>query len=124
MISDFAVNRFIFRRDRTLGVIHALLMWGCILAFAITFILVFGWIHFETVPGDLGTHRAYVFGFATSSFPIHSLVAFLIFHGLVWSAFLVIAGVVLVLRHLDAAIRSSLLQLNRGVLLGIGVCLL
>jgi len=74
-------------------------MWGCVLAFAITFPLVFGWIHFETVPGDLETYRTYVFGFGTSSFPIHSVVAFLIFHGLVWSAFLVIAGVMLAMRR-------------------------
>ena len=99
VLSDFALTRFIFRRDRTRGLTHALIMWGSILAIAITFPLVFGWIHFETVPDHLDTYRTYVFGFATSSFPIHSLVAFLIFHGLVWSAFLVIAGVMLALRR-------------------------
>jgi hypothetical protein len=72
---------------------------GCVLAFAITFPLVFGWIHFETIPGDLTTYRTYVFGFATSSFAIHSFVAFLIFHGLVWASFLVIAGVMLAMRR-------------------------
>ena len=41
-------------------------MWGCILAFAITFPLVFGWIHFETLPGDLESYRTFVFGFATT----------------------------------------------------------
>ncbi|HVT42822.1 MAG TPA: MFS transporter [Thermoanaerobaculia bacterium] len=99
VISDFALNRFIFTRNRTRGVAHALIMWGCILAFAITFPLVFGWIHFETVPGDLESYRTYVFGFATNSFRIHSLTAFLIFHGLVWSSFLVIAGVMLAMRR-------------------------
>ncbi len=96
---DFAFNGFIFRRDKKRGLAHALIMWGCILAFAITFPLVFGWIHFETVPGDLTMYRTYVFGFATNSFPIHSTIAFLIFHGLVWSAFLVIAGVMLAMRR-------------------------
>ena len=90
--ADFALNRFIFRRQRLRGLAHWLIMWGCVLAFAITFPLVFGWIHFETLPGDVTSYRTYVFGFGTSSFKIHSLVAFLIFHGLVWSAFLVIAG--------------------------------
>src|SRR5215212_5676032 len=97
--SDFALNRFIFKRDVSRGLTHWLIMWGCILAFAITFPLVFGWIHFETIPGDLESYRTYVFGFATSSFEIHSLVAFLIFHGLVWSAFMVIAGVMLAMRR-------------------------
>src|SRR5436190_86069 len=97
--ADFALNRFIFKRGRARGLAHALIMWGCILAFAITFPLVFGWIHFETVPGDVESYRTFVFGFATSSFKIHSIVAFLIFHGLVWSAFLVIAGVMLAMRR-------------------------
>src|SRR5436190_11667675 len=97
--SDFAMNRFIFRRQAARGLAHALIMWGCILAFAITFPLVFGWIHFETVPGDVDSYRTFVFGFATSSFKIHSAIAFLIFHGLVWASFLVIAGVMLAMRR-------------------------
>ncbi len=97
--ADFALNRFIFKRGAARGLAHALIMWGCLLAFAITFPLVFGWIHFETVPGDLESYRTFVFGFATSSFRIHSLIAFLIFHGLVWSAFMVIAGVMLAMRR-------------------------
>jgi hypothetical protein len=96
---DFALNRFIFKRDRARGLAHALIMWGCIIAFAITFPLVFGWIHFETIPGDLQSYRTYVFGFPTNSFKVHSVVAFVIFHGLVWSAFLVIAGVMLAMRR-------------------------
>ena len=96
---EFAANRFIFRRDPARGLAHLLIMWGCILAAAITFPLVFGWIHFETVPGDLESYRTYVFGFATSSFRIHSIVAIVIFHGLVWSSLLVVAGVMLAMRR-------------------------
>ncbi len=44
-------------------------------------------------------YRTYVFGFPTFSFPVHSLAGFLIFHGLVWSSFLVIAGVMLAMRR-------------------------
>jgi hypothetical protein len=97
--SDFALNRFIFERDASRGLAHFFIMWGCVLAFAITFPLVFGWVHFETVPGDIESYRTFVFGFATSSFKIHSLVVFLIFHGLVWSSFMVIAGVMLAMRR-------------------------
>jgi len=97
--ADFALNRFIFRRNRVRGLAHLLIMWGCVLAFAITFPLVFGWIHFETVPGDIESYRTFVFGFATTSFEIHSLTAFFIFHGLVWSSFMVIAGVMLAIRR-------------------------
>ncbi|HSN68612.1 MAG TPA: MFS transporter, partial [Thermoanaerobaculia bacterium] len=81
------------------GLAHMLIMWGCILAFAITFPLVFGWIHFATVPGDLDSYRVFVFGFPTMTFPVESIGAFMIFHGLVWSSFLVIGGVMLAMRR-------------------------
>jgi hypothetical protein len=99
VVGDMALNSFIFRREKRRGVAHMLIMWGCIMAFAITFPLVFGWIHFETVPGNLERYQVFVFGFPTQQFDIESLVAFVIFHGLVWSAFLVIAGVMLAMRR-------------------------
>jgi len=97
--SDFAANAFIWRRDRLRGLTHMLLMWGCLLAAAITFPLVFGWIHFEALPDRSDWYRTVVFGFPTPAFPIASFFAFLVFHGLVWSAFLVIAGVMLAMRR-------------------------
>jgi hypothetical protein len=99
VVGDFVLNGLIFRREPARGLAHFCIMWGCILAFAITFPLVFGWIHFETVPGEIETYRTHLFGFATNSFSVHSIVAFLIFHGLVWSSLLVIAGVMLAMRR-------------------------
>jgi len=96
---EVAANRFIFRRGRFRGLAHLCIMWGCLLAAAITFPLVWGWIHFETVPGALGTYRAYLFGVPTSSFPLGSAVAFIIFHGLVWSSLLVLGGVIIAFRR-------------------------
>jgi hypothetical protein len=98
-IVEFAANAYIFRRGRLRGLAHWLIMWGCVLAAAITFPLVWGWIHFETVPGDLHTYRTFVFGIAVQDFPVESALAFVIFHGLVWSSFLVIAGVMLAFRR-------------------------
>ncbi|HJZ74300.1 MAG TPA: hypothetical protein VKE51_21330 [Vicinamibacterales bacterium] len=95
----FAANRFIFRRGRLRGLSHWLIMWGCVIAAAITFPLVWGWIHFETVPGRLDLYRTFVFGFPVLTFPVESIAAFVIFHGLVWSAILVIAGVMLAFRR-------------------------
>jgi nitrate/nitrite transporter NarK len=97
--ADVAANRFIFRRGRFRGLAHMLIMWGCILAAAITFPLVWGWIHFETVPGDLEMYRTFVFGIPVQDFPVASPIAFVVFHGLVWSSFLVIAGVMLAFRR-------------------------
>lgn len=99
VIADFAGNRFIFRRDPARGLAHFCLMWGCILAVAITFPLVFGWLHFEPAGQDLSRYQAFVFGFPAFTFPVHSLVAFMLFHGLVWASFLVIAGVMLAMRR-------------------------
>ena len=97
--SEILANRFILRRGRLRGVTHLLLMWGCILAVAITFPLVFGWLHFRPVPGDLELYEAMVFGFPAFRFPHESATAFFLFHGLVWSSFLVIVGVMLAMRR-------------------------
>lgn len=96
---DVLLNRFIVRRDRLRGVSHLLIMWGCILAVAITFPLVFGWLHFRPVAGDLSRYEAMVFGFPAFRFRHASLLGFVLFHGLVWASFLVIAGVMLALRR-------------------------
>ena len=96
---DMALNQFIARRGPLRWGAHMLIMWGCIIAIAITFPLVYGWIHFETLPDDVNWYRAYFFGFPTFAFPIHSLMGFLIFHGLVWASFLVIAGVMVAMRR-------------------------
>ena len=95
LFTMFAFNRFIWRRGRFRWGAHWLIMWGCISAIAITFPLVFGWIHFETLPGNMNWYRVYVFGFPGIAFPIHSLFGFMLFHGLVWSSCLVIAGVMI-----------------------------
>jgi len=96
LVADFAGNHFIFKRGWRRWIAHFLIMWGCLVAFAITFTLVFGWMHFTTVPGKIDWYRAHVFGFATPvEFPAHSLFAFILFHGLVWCSFAVIAGVMM-----------------------------
>jgi hypothetical protein len=96
---EFAANRFIFRRGRLRGAAHWLIMWGCIIAALITFPLVWGWIHFKTVPGQIDVYRTYLFGFPVQDFHVESLTAFVVFHGLVWSSFLVIAGVMIAFRR-------------------------
>ncbi len=96
---DIALNRFIWSRDILRGLAHGLIMWGCALAVAITFPLVFGWLHFATLPGELEWYRAILFGFPTFAFHVDSFVAFMLFHGLVWASFLVIAGVMLAMRR-------------------------
>ena len=97
--SEVLANRFIFKRSRVRGLTHMLIMWGCIIAVLITFPLVFGWLYFEPIPDNLEWYRVVIFGFSTFTFPVHSAIAFFMFHGLVWSSFLVIAGVMLAMRR-------------------------
>lgn len=99
VIDDIALNRFIWARGRLRWLAHWLILWGCVVAGLITFPLVFGWLYFDAVPGRPDWYRTVVFGFPTISFPAGSLFAFLVFHGLVWSAFLVIGGVMVALRR-------------------------
>jgi len=93
---QIAAQPFIRQRSTLRWVTHQLLFWGCMLAMAITFPLVFGWIYFRT-PVDQMTYVTYLFGFPVMSFPLETMVAFLIFHGLDISAVLVLAGISLAL---------------------------
>jgi hypothetical protein len=99
LVREVAANRFIFKRGHTRGLAHISIMWGCLLAAAITFPLVWGWIHFETVPGSFDSYRAFMFGVPTAQFQLGSAIAFIVFHGLVWSSLLVLGGVVLAFRR-------------------------
>jgi hypothetical protein len=83
-------QRFIFKRSKVRWLMHFLIMWGCVLAAAITFPLAFGWVHFK-LEGDIG-YRAYLFGFPLQLMEGRSLIAWLTFHALDISAVMVIAG--------------------------------
>lgn len=96
---DFLGQKFIRNRGKNLGYGHMLMAWGCILAFGVTFPLVFGWIHFGLKPGGIDTYEIYTFGFKTMEFPLHTWIAEVIFNALNWSAFLVIAGVMILIRR-------------------------
>ena len=91
--THLAAQTFIRHRSRLRWFMHQCIFWGCMLAMAITFPLVFGWIGFKSSLEDQEIYVTYLFGFATGSFRLHTLVATLIFHVLDFSALLVLAGV-------------------------------
>jgi hypothetical protein len=97
--ADFVFNRFIFRRGRARGFAHWLIMWGCVVALAVTVPLVFGWVEFRTEPDNLGWYRVYAFGIPQAAFPIDSVTGFVTFHILVWPSLLIVAGVFLAMRR-------------------------
>jgi uncharacterized C2H2 Zn-finger protein len=90
-------QRFIARRGFSRWLMHALIMWGCLLSALVTFPLVFGWIHFK-LEGAQG-YRAYLFGFPTSVFQGRSLIAWVTFHALDFTAIMVIAGCAIAIRR-------------------------
>jgi MFS family permease len=93
--THLVAQRFIAQRSRLRWWMHQFLFWGCLLAVAITFPLVFGWIHFRTLPGDQLAYVTYLFGFPMGSFRLHTVEAWLLFHGLDISALFVLAGIAL-----------------------------
>ncbi len=86
---------FIRKRSMLRWLMHQFIFWGCLLAVAITFPLVFGWIHFTTSLDDQMTYIVHLFGFQVGRVPVSSVPAEVMFHGLDIAAFLVIAGIAL-----------------------------
>lgn len=117
LLDNFAAQRFIAQRSRLRWITHLCLSWGGMLAFAITFPLVFGWIHFETLTEDLHTYRLFVLGIPVQEFAVNSLVAFFTFNTLNFSAVLVVVGTLLALhRRLTEPGALALQQFTNDVL--------
>jgi MFS transporter, NNP family, nitrate/nitrite transporter len=91
--THLAAQTFILKRSALRWWMHQMLFWGCILAVAITFPLVFGWISFQSLPTDQETYVVMLYGFPAQTFKLHTLVAELLFHGLDVSAILVLGGI-------------------------------
>jgi nitrate reductase gamma subunit len=95
LIDNFVLQKFITKRSTERWIMHACLSWGGMLAFAVTFPLVFGWIHFESLASNAEIYRVFVMGYPVEEFPVHSLRGFLHFNVLNFSAILMLIGLVL-----------------------------
>ena len=91
-LKNFLAQHFIFKRNVYRWVMHWCLSGGCTLAFAVTFPLVFGWIHFETLPENAEIYQVMLFGISVDQFHTGSLKAALVFNVLNISAILVCIG--------------------------------
>ena len=78
--TDFAAQNFIRRRSVYRWIMHVCLSGGCTLAFAITFPLVFGWVHFEPGVNNAEVYRVNVLGFNAGTFNVHSVHAWVMFN--------------------------------------------
>ncbi len=91
-VRQLLLQHFIERRSFYRWLMHFSIAWGCILAFMVTFPLVFGWIHFATASGQSETYQLYTFGFPQITFAPDGLLAFLFFNSLNLSSLLVCLG--------------------------------
>jgi hypothetical protein len=88
------VQGFIRRRSRSRWLAHQFIFWGCILAATVTFPLVFGWLHFESVGQSARDYRLVVADIETFvTFDSRGVIGWFIIHALDVSAVLVLAGV-------------------------------
>ncbi|MDP1831651.1 MAG: hypothetical protein Q8K67_06310 [Geothrix sp.] len=94
-LDQIFLQRFIEKRSLRRWGAHALLAWGCMLGFAVTLPLVFGWVRFTSEGLNPDRYQAWVLGFPAGAFPLDSFQAFLSFHILNVAAVMVIAGCVL-----------------------------
>ncbi|OFZ19142.1 MAG: hypothetical protein A2X94_10380 [Bdellovibrionales bacterium GWB1_55_8] len=98
IVSRLVLQNFILRRGTVRYIAHMLILSGCALAAAVTFPLVFGWLHFEQ--GALGpdpTYEVVFFGMKVQEIPLQGVFSWAIFHALIISSFLVIPGVAIAL---------------------------
>ena len=92
---NIAAQTFIHHRSRLRWWMHQCIFWGCLLAVAITFPLVFGWISFKSRLDDQMIYILYLFGFPAGEVRIRTIPSFLLFHGLDIAAVLVLIGIFL-----------------------------
>lgn len=96
--NQIVAQKFIEHRSRRRWAAHMCLAWGCLIAFAITFPLSWGWVQF----GIAENGRDYVIefmGMRQFAFPPNSVIAFFMFNGLNFSAVFVLTGVALAMHR-------------------------
>jgi nitrate reductase gamma subunit len=98
VLRRIVVQDFVWRRSPERWAGHMLIAAGCVIAAAITFPLVSGWVHFEHgSTGPEPTFVVWVSGFPVREIVLGGIEAFAVFHGLILASFLVIPGVMLVM---------------------------
>ena len=96
---NLVAHRFIRRRSPMRWWVHFLIAWGTLLAGAVTFPLVFGWLHFDTRVDDPQVYQVIFSGLVIGEFHTGSLWKFVMFNLLNLSALMVTSGVLLALHR-------------------------
>jgi hypothetical protein len=93
--TDIFAQTFILKRGLLRWIMHMSIFWGVILSLAITIPLTFGWLHFTLMPH--AQYQLWFFGLPLFIFPINSVIGFVIFHGLDFTAALLMIGLIIAL---------------------------
>ncbi len=96
---NLVAHRFIRKRGQMRWVVHFLIAWGTLLAGAVTFPLVFGWLHFDTRADDPQVYQVIFSGLVIGEFHTRSLWRFVMFNLLNLSAIMVTTGVLMALHR-------------------------
>lgn len=89
---NMLLQKFIGRRSPYRWIMHFLLAWGCVLGFAVTFPLVFGWLHFAQPQDSLHMYQLYIFGFPAMIFDPYGIIGFAFFNSLNFASIMIIIG--------------------------------
>lgn len=93
VVRNLLGQTFIRPRSWSRWIAHQLVFWGCVLAALVTFPLVFGLLHFQSVGQNGREYRTYVANFGTYAFDSRSVLGWFSFHALDVAAVLVLGGV-------------------------------
>lgn len=96
--NNIVAQKFIERRSHKRWLAHLCLAWGCLLAFAITFPLSWGWVQFGIAPNG-SDYVVEFMGMKQFSFEPGGIIAFFFFNGLNFSAVFVLVGVALAMHR-------------------------
>ena len=96
LFENIIIQKFIEQRSKGRWAAHLCLAWGCLIAFLITFPLSWGWVQF----GAEGNRYVVEFmGMKQFMFDPHSVIGFLFFNGLNFSAVFVLVGVAIAMHR-------------------------
>jgi hypothetical protein len=96
--NNIVLQKFIGKRSHTRWIAHMGMAWGCLIAFAITFPLSWGWVQFG-VAADGYNYQVEFMGVPQFAFDPNSVIGFMLFNGLNFSAFFVLIGVALAMHR-------------------------
>jgi hypothetical protein len=105
--TDIFAQTFIRQRGVRRWLMHLAIFWGVVLSCAITFPLTFGWIRFTFEPPD--EYVARFFNVPVFRFPPESVIGFITFHALDFTAALLLVGLTIALwrRTTDAGLLAT-----------------